>query len=30
MGMSTVPDKKIEVLYEDIGDVEEASLDSSS
>lgn len=30
MGMSTVPDKKIEALYEDIGDVEEASLDSSS
>jgi len=30
MGMSTVPDKKIEVLYEDIGDVEAASLDSSS
>ncbi len=28
MGMSTVPDKTIEVLYEDIGDIENASLDS--
>ena len=28
MGMSTVPDKTIEVLYDDIGDVEDASLDS--
>ena len=27
MGMSTVPDKKIEVLYDDIGDVDNASLD---
>ncbi len=28
MGMSTVPDKAIEVLYDDIGDVEDASLDN--
>lgn len=27
MGMSTVPDKKVEVLYDDIGDVETSSLD---
>ena len=27
MGMSTVPDKEIEVLYEDIGDVDSVDLD---
>ena len=30
MGMSTVPDKEIEVLYDDIGDAETNSLDSKS
>ena len=28
MGMSTVPDKEVEVLYEDIGDVDASSLDN--
>ncbi len=28
MGMSTVPDKKVEVLYDDIGDVKTSSLDN--